>query len=133
MQMSQSSRQTLATDAEKLYAAHQLWLRHNESLQFVQNPSELTFTELNNVYSAGQNQRTLQKAVHHYMTAIGEDHHEDGIRAFLRMRVRDLGGLIPHVAELVRVSASDMNGRIAEVIPQANQIVMVRSHAHTSG
>ena len=36
MQMSQRSRQTLATDAEKLYAAHQLWLRHNESLQFVQ-------------------------------------------------------------------------------------------------
>ncbi|KAI0748169.1 Non-repetitive/WGA-negative nucleoporin C-terminal-domain-containing protein [Daedaleopsis nitida] len=104
--MSQRSRQTLATDAEKLYAAHQLWLRHNESLH------------------AGQNQRTLQKAVHHYMTAIGEDHHEDGIRAFLRMRVRDLGGLIPHVAELVRISASDMNGRISEVIPQANQIVM---------
>lgn len=28
--MSQRSRQTLATDAEKLYAAHQLWLRQNE-------------------------------------------------------------------------------------------------------
>lgn len=33
--MSQRSRQKLATDAEKLYAAHQLWLRHNEVLAYV--------------------------------------------------------------------------------------------------
>lgn len=32
IQMSQRSRQKLATDAETLYAAHQLWLRHNEIL-----------------------------------------------------------------------------------------------------
>ena len=31
-QMSQSSRQRLSTDAEKLHAAHQVWLRHNEFL-----------------------------------------------------------------------------------------------------
>lgn len=28
--MTQRSRQMLATDAEKLYTAHQLWLRQNE-------------------------------------------------------------------------------------------------------
>ncbi|KAI0807541.1 hypothetical protein C8Q74DRAFT_1213431 [Fomes fomentarius] len=104
--MSQRSRQKLAIDAEKLYAAHQLWIRHNELLH------------------AGQNQRTLQRAVHHYMNAIGEGHHEDGIRAFLRLRVGDLGGLFPHVAELVHVSAADMSGRSTEVIPQANQTVL---------
>lgn len=30
--MSQRSRQRLATDAEKLYAAQQLWLRLNETI-----------------------------------------------------------------------------------------------------
>ncbi|RPD66182.1 hypothetical protein L227DRAFT_539315 [Lentinus tigrinus ALCF2SS1-6] len=104
--MAQRSRQTLATDAEKLYAAHQLWLRHNELLH------------------AGHTQRTLQKAVQHYMTAIGEGYHEDGIRAFLRLRVRDLGGLLPHIAELVRVSSTSMNGNPSEIIPQANQIIL---------
>ncbi len=32
VQMSQRSRQHLATDAEKLYAAQQLWLRLNETI-----------------------------------------------------------------------------------------------------
>ena len=124
--MSQRSRQTLAIDAEKLYAAHQLWVRHNELLQFVSYLSGGS-PILTKMTSAGQSQRTLQRAVHHYMNAIGEGHHEDGIRAFLRTRVRDLGGLFPHVAELVRISGSDMTGKSAEVIPQANQIVLVRS------
>jgi nuclear pore complex protein Nup133 len=33
--MSQRSRQRLAANAEKLYAAHQLWLMHNEFLAYV--------------------------------------------------------------------------------------------------
>lgn len=33
--MSQRSRQRLATDAEKLYAGQQLWLRLNETLLWV--------------------------------------------------------------------------------------------------
>lgn len=59
------------------------------------------------------------------MNAIGEGYHEDGFRAFLRLRVRDMGGLLPHVAELVRVSSSNMDGKAPEVIPQANHIVLV--------
>ena len=35
VQMSQRSRQRLATDAEKLYAAQQLWLRLNETILYV--------------------------------------------------------------------------------------------------
>jgi hypothetical protein len=36
--MSQRSRQRLATDAEKLYACHQLWLKMNEYLECALNP-----------------------------------------------------------------------------------------------
>jgi len=35
--MSQRSRQRLATDAEKLYAAQQLWLRLNETILWVKH------------------------------------------------------------------------------------------------
>ncbi|CDO69523.1 hypothetical protein BN946_scf184785.g28 [Trametes cinnabarina] len=104
--MSQRSRQILASDAEKLYAAHQLWLRHNDALR------------------AGHADEVLHGAVYRYMNEIGEGHHEDCLRAFLRLRVRDLGGLLPHVAELVRRSRSEMNDKSGQVIPQANQIVL---------
>ncbi|KAL7283436.1 hypothetical protein ACG7TL_002866 [Trametes sanguinea] len=112
--MSQRSRQTLASDAEKLYAAHQLWLRHNEALR------------------AGQADEVLHGAVYRYMNEIGEGHHEDCLRAFLRLRVRDLGGLLPHVAELVRRSRSEMSGKAASVTPQANRIVLtILESAHS--
>lgn len=35
--MSQRSRQRLATDAEKLYSAQQLWLRLNETILWVKH------------------------------------------------------------------------------------------------
>ncbi|EJF65900.1 hypothetical protein DICSQDRAFT_49916 [Dichomitus squalens LYAD-421 SS1] len=104
--MSQRSRQTLATDAEKLYAAHQLWQRHNE------------------IRRSGHARDLLYDAVYHYMSSIGEGHHEDSLRAFLRLRVRDLGSLLPHVDELVHRASSTLNGNSAEVIDQANQIVL---------
>ncbi|KAJ8487889.1 hypothetical protein ONZ51_g3889 [Trametes cubensis] len=73
---------------------------------------------------AGLPDDVLHQAVYRYMNDIGEGHHEDSLRAFLRLRVRDLGGLLPHVAELVRRSLSEMTGRSTQVIPQANQIVL---------
>ncbi|KAI0780884.1 Non-repetitive/WGA-negative nucleoporin C-terminal-domain-containing protein [Trametes elegans] len=112
--ISQQSRQNLAADAEKLYAAHQLWLRHNDSLR------------------AGQNDEVLHEAVYRYMNALGEGHHEDSLRAFLRLRVKDLGGLLPHVVESVRRSSSEMAGNSARVIPQANQVVLtILQSAHS--
>lgn len=39
LQISQRARQNLATDAEKLYAAHQLWTKHSENLVCVQELS----------------------------------------------------------------------------------------------
>lgn len=74
----------------------------------------------------GQTHNTLYQSVYYYMKSIGEGHHEDCLRAFLRLRIRDLGGLLPHVAELVRRSTSNANSNLVEVIPQANIIVMVR-------
>ncbi|KAI0831351.1 hypothetical protein BC628DRAFT_1311430 [Trametes gibbosa] len=112
--MSQRSRQTLAADAEKLYAADQLWLRHNDSLR------------------SGNTDDILHEAVYRYMNALGEGHHEDCLRAFLRLRVRDLGGLLPQAAELVRRSSSQMGGKLAETVPQANQIVLtILQSAHS--
>ena len=56
------------------------------------------------------------------MSSIGEGHHEDALRAFLRLHVRDLGSLLPHVDELVHRASSTLNGNSAEVIDQATQI-----------
>ncbi|KAH9856929.1 Non-repetitive/WGA-negative nucleoporin C-terminal-domain-containing protein [Lenzites betulinus] len=112
--MSQRSRQTLAADAEKLYSADQLWLRHNDSLR------------------SGNTDDVLHEAVYRYMNALGEGHHEDCLRAFLRLRVRDLGGLLPQAVELVRRSSSQMGGKSTETIPQANQIVLtILQSAHS--
>lgn len=128
--MSQRSRQTLAADAEKLYAAHQLWLRHNDSLRYAfvcLHADEI----LSLMCRAGHTDNVLHEAVYRYMNALGEGHHEDCLRAFLRLRVRDLGGLLPQVAELVRRSSSEMGGKSAETIPQANQITLVGQLRHT--
>jgi hypothetical protein len=46
VKMSQRSRQTLATDAEKLYACYQLWIKYNELLAFVVFLMFLPFTHL---------------------------------------------------------------------------------------
>ncbi|KAI0670336.1 Non-repetitive/WGA-negative nucleoporin C-terminal-domain-containing protein [Trametes maxima] len=112
--MSQRSRQTLAADAEKLYAAHQLWLRHNDTLR------------------AGHSDSVLHEAVYRYMSALGEGHYEDCLRAFLRLQVRDLGALLPHVAEIVHRSSSEMTNKFATTIPQANRIVLtILQSAHS--
>ncbi len=129
-QMSQRSRQTLAADAEKLYAAHQLWLRHNDSLRYM-HISLRADTMLIFNCRAGHTDSVLHEAVYRYMNALGEGHHEDCLRAFLRLRVRDLGGLLPQVAELVRRSSSEMGGKQVETIPQANQIALVGQLRHT--
>lgn len=74
---------------------------------------------------SGRSRSLLQEAVERYMNAIGEGHHEDCLRAFLRLHVRDLGGLLPQLAELVRQSVSTLHENSAKVIPQANQVVLV--------
>ncbi|PSR74094.1 hypothetical protein PHLCEN_2v10050 [Hermanssonia centrifuga] len=104
--MSQRCRQRLATDAEKLYAAHQLWLRHNDSL------------------AAGHKHSVLTEAVYILMNEAGEGHHEDLMRAFFRLRVQDIGALLPHVLEIVRRSSYEITHSLTDTIPQANEIIL---------
>ncbi|KAG5645239.1 hypothetical protein DXG03_006656 [Asterophora parasitica] len=106
VKMSQQSRQKLATDAEKLFACYQLWIRHNDLL--ATNP---TYSILND-------------AVHAYMAEIDQGHHEDVIRAFFRLRVADVGLLLRKVDEAV-TQAARLTGRdIIEFLPEANRIVL---------
>ncbi|KAF9464745.1 hypothetical protein BDZ94DRAFT_1161306 [Collybia nuda] len=106
VKMSQRSRQKLATDAEKLYACYQLWLRHDDLL--ASNP----------VHSI------LNDAVHAYMEEIGQGHHEDVMRTFFRGCVGDIGGLVRKVMDITTQAAHATNKDIAEFLPEANRIVL---------
>ncbi|KAF7967089.1 hypothetical protein HWV62_35891 [Athelia sp. TMB] len=104
--VSQSCRQRLATDAEKLYSCHQLWLRHNEFLD------------------GGATHSVLNEAIYNYMDGVGEGHHEDVVRAFFRYRAGDIENLLPHVVEVTRKSAYELGRSLAASLPEANRIVL---------
>ncbi|KAF5381087.1 hypothetical protein D9615_003993 [Tricholomella constricta] len=106
VKMSQQSRQKLATDAEKLFACYQLWIRHNELL--ATNPKH----------------SILNDAVHAYMGEIGQGHHEDIIRAFFRSNVADIGLLLRKVDEAATQAALLTGREIIEFLPEANRIVL---------
>ncbi|KAI0341587.1 hypothetical protein BDW22DRAFT_1358408 [Trametopsis cervina] len=105
--MSQASRQQLATDAEKLYAADQLWIRHNDLL------------------ATGQPHNVLTEAIYTYMSAAGEGHHEDFMRAFFRLKVNELGALLPHVADVLKRSEHEVTHSQSETVPQANDVLLM--------
>ncbi|KAI0094031.1 Non-repetitive/WGA-negative nucleoporin C-terminal-domain-containing protein [Irpex rosettiformis] len=107
--MSQSSRQTLAVDAETLYVADQLWQRHNKLISYAPNHPCNVLTE----------------AVYMYMSANDEDHHEDFMRAFFRKFVRDLGSLLPHILEVLKRSEHEVTYSRSETIPQANDALLI--------
>ncbi|KAH9079551.1 Non-repetitive/WGA-negative nucleoporin C-terminal-domain-containing protein [Lactarius deliciosus] len=104
--MSQRSRQRLATDAEKLYAAQQLWLRLNETLQ------------------RGRPYDILSEAVYGYMNQVGEGQHADLMRAFFRLRVADIGRLLPHVRDSTRRLLGESPTNIPNILSEANGIVL---------
>ncbi|KZT70169.1 hypothetical protein DAEQUDRAFT_709105 [Daedalea quercina L-15889] len=104
--MSQRSRQTLATNDEKLYAARQLWSRHSELM------------------GADHQRPVLYDAIYAYLEATGEGYHEDFVRAFFRLKIRDLGGLLPHVVEIVRQASHEHTPSLSDDIWQANEIVL---------
>ncbi|KAI0273769.1 Non-repetitive/WGA-negative nucleoporin C-terminal-domain-containing protein [Gloeopeniophorella convolvens] len=104
--MSQRSRQRLATDAEKLYAAQQLWLRLNESLL------------------QGRSYDILSEAVYSYMNQVGEGHHDDLMRAFFRLRIGDIGKLLPHVRDSTRRSLNEFPTKAPYVLSEANGIAL---------
>lgn len=104
--MSQRSRQRLATDAEKLYAAQQLWLRLNETIL------------------QGRPYDILSEAVYGYMNQVGEGHHDDLMRAFFRLRVADIGKLLPHIRDGTRRQLGDVPANMTDVLSEANGIIL---------
>ncbi|KAF9564613.1 hypothetical protein CPC08DRAFT_684782 [Agrocybe pediades] len=98
--ISQTARQKLATDAEKLYAASRLWTYYNESL------------------STSSSQSVLQDAVVAHMQEVGDGHHEDPVRAFFRTRVGEIGKVSKKVVDVVKSaeknSQSNINAQLAE-------------------
>ncbi|KAI9466341.1 hypothetical protein BJY52DRAFT_1367647 [Lactarius psammicola] len=104
--MSQRSRQRLATDAEKLYAAQQLWLRLNETLL------------------RGRPYDILSEAIYGYMNQVGEGQHADLMRAFFRLRVADIGKLLPHVRDGTRRLLGEAPANIPNILSEANGIVL---------
>lgn len=84
--MSQRSRQRLATDAEKLYACHQLWLKMNEHLD------------------AGASHSLVTDAIHAFTAAhplLHPSASHDVVRDFFRYRVAEIGRLVPFMVERV--------------------------------
>jgi nuclear pore complex protein Nup133 len=104
--MSQRSRQRLATDAEKLYAGQQLWLRLNETLL------------------RGRPYDILSEAVYGFMNQVGEGNHADLMRAFFRLRVADIGRLLPHVRDGTRRMLDETPTNVPNILSEANGIVL---------
>lgn len=123
--MSQSSRQRLATDAEKLYAAHQLWLKATERMSYV-NASYAQRLVGSRVTRSSNPYTILPEAVYPYMRGVGEGHHEDFMRAFFRLKVDDIGSLFPHLLAIVRSSDHELTRDVLTIAPQANGIILVR-------
>ncbi|RXW20887.1 hypothetical protein EST38_g4970 [Candolleomyces aberdarensis] len=104
--MSQRSRQRLAVDAEKLFAAYQLWLQYNDLLE-----TSPKFSVLND-------------CVHAFMAELGETNHEDVMRAFFRTKVSDIGRLVRKVMEVITLSSKQTERPIASLLPEGNRVVI---------
>ncbi|EIW85147.1 hypothetical protein CONPUDRAFT_70040 [Coniophora puteana RWD-64-598 SS2] len=104
--LSQSSRQRLATDAEKLYACHQLW------------------TALNDHLDHGATHSILTEAVYDYMHSVGNTAHEDVVRAFFKYRVGDVGKLFPFVMESVNRLSKDVGRSLAASLPESISCIL---------
>ncbi|KAF8964670.1 hypothetical protein BDZ97DRAFT_1660027 [Flammula alnicola] len=107
VKMSQGSRQKLATDAEKLYGSHQLWLSYNQFL------------------STSPSQSVLKDAVVAYMSEIRDGAHEDVMRVFFRSWVGDIGRLLKKVSDIANAAAKSPSGNVNALLPEANRIVTV--------
>ncbi|KZT09491.1 uncharacterized protein LAESUDRAFT_646564 [Laetiporus sulphureus 93-53] len=105
--MSQRSRQQLETDAEKLYAADQLWRQHTE------------------FWKAGRTRNVLDMAINACMIEIGADTRGDYVREFFRVHVEKIPSLIPHVQRIIGRSIRENRRNLADEIYQANEIALI--------
>ncbi|KAF9476583.1 methyltransferase type 11 [Pholiota conissans] len=106
VKMSDQSRQKLATDAEKLYGSHQLWLTYNQFL------------------SSTHSQSVLKDAVAAFLGDNRDGAHEDVMRVFFRSHVEDIGRLLKKVADLVSAAARSPGGNVNALLPEANRVVV---------
>ena len=97
--MSQTSRQRLLSDAEKLNAGLRLWAGYCENVAYVLNIRRSFCIQSIIKFSAGHAQKLFAEAVAGYMTDRGEGHHEDILRAFFRLQVKPP---FPHMFETFR-------------------------------
>ena len=67
----------------------------------------------------------LSEAVYGYMNQVGEGHHDDLMRAFFRLRVADIGKLLPHIRDGTRRQLGDVPANMTDVLSEANGIVLV--------
>ncbi|KAK2466879.1 hypothetical protein APHAL10511_001137 [Amanita phalloides] len=107
VKMSQQCRQRLANDAEKLYAAHQLWLWYNAFL------------------TSSPTHSVLSDAVHAYMEDVGDANHDDVMRAFFRSMVGKVGKLVKKVVDVAMRAAEESNIRLEQLLPETNRIVQI--------
>jgi nuclear pore complex protein Nup133 len=68
----------------------------------------------------------LSEAVYGYMNQVGEGQHDDLMRAFFRLRVADIGKLLPHIRDGTRRQLGDVPANMTDVLSEANGIVLVR-------
>ncbi|KAH9952015.1 hypothetical protein B0H21DRAFT_800355 [Amylocystis lapponica] len=106
--MSRKCRQRLAVNSEKLYAAHQLWIKYNQ------------------VLGVGHAPNVLSIAVHDYMVAINEASHDDYVRAFFRNRVEDIDGLfrLDTLTNIIMRATTEHGHNLADIIAQVNLITL---------
>jgi nuclear pore complex protein Nup133 len=78
------------------------------------------------LFRDGHVDSVLNEAVYAYMNDVGEGHHEDFMRAFFRLRVRDIGDLLPRVVDIITQTTRDASRSISTMLPEANEIILVR-------
>ncbi|KAH8833666.1 Non-repetitive/WGA-negative nucleoporin C-terminal-domain-containing protein [Flagelloscypha sp. PMI_526] len=107
--MAQRSRQKLATDAEKMYSCHQLWLQHNDFLQ----------------ESRSGDNSVLKSVVQAYMENHSTDTHHDPLRAFFRLHIDGITLLLQSVHDAVIGMSRGVAEEGLQLLPEANSIVLV--------
>ncbi|KIJ69004.1 hypothetical protein HYDPIDRAFT_172503 [Hydnomerulius pinastri MD-312] len=108
--MSQRSRQRLATDAEKLYACHQLWIRLNEHID--SGATHSLITDSIHAFTATHASTTSTPSSHHESPSTPEQTPtQDVVRDFFKYRVSDVGRLLVFMVDyLGRLGGSGLGG-----------------------
>ena len=60
------------------------------------------------------------------MNQVDEGNHDDLMRAFFRLRVADIGKLLPHTRDGTRRLLGDVPANMTDVLSEANGVVLVR-------